>query len=244
MCWKHYKIVFSATDSNICMVTNKYHFPKTDSFSENARFFPSEHNSVCLVFPKKRFLQKTSFLFTTTQKTIFLKKSMFEFVHLFSFSFSNIKKAEQMHSFFRKPFCWHPDNQQKKRAPTHYSCFLNAPNTTKFGGKQANKSWPIFDATYICCRVKTWSKIWPFLSQNLVQGCVKTWSKIFCLFSQCYSFGGDFQKSPIACRGVIVFCLRVVRVSAKGFSKERVHFSAFFMLEKRREKMNKSKNKS
>ena len=58
------------------------------------------------------------------------------------------------------------------------------------GGKKPQKSKKtiyIYIYTYICCRVKTWSKICLFLSQNLVQ--------VFSFFSFFV-----FQKSSSFCR--------------------------------------------
>ena len=99
-------------------------------------------------FSKKwQFYKKKTFFFTTTQKTlffwVFFEIFFFHFFHVFSFSFSNIKKTKTKSAhFFSKTLFLTPWQTAKKyfRTPTHYLCFLRYPkNTIKLGKNKQKK---------------------------------------------------------------------------------------------------------
>ena len=90
--------------------------------------------------------KKNIFLHNHPKNTIFLGffwNCLFPFFHVFSFSFSNIKKTKTKSAhFFSKTLFWHLDKLPKKyfRTPTHYLCFLRYPrNTIKLGKNKQKK---------------------------------------------------------------------------------------------------------
>ena len=106
----------------------KDHFPKTDSFNENAGFFSFRTQIVCAylknaISAKEHPPKKHNF----SVFVYFYKFFVFHVFHIFSFSFFSIERQKQeVHTCFWKPLFWHPDKLPKKyfHTPTHYLCFF------------------------------------------------------------------------------------------------------------------------
>ena len=136
----------------------KYHFPKTDSCNENAHLFFTFRTQIVFAYFSKKwhfYKKKTSFLHKHPKNTIFLGffwNFLFPFFHVFSFSFSNIKKTKTKSAhFFSKTLFLTPWQTAKKLFSHPYTLFVffKIPKKHyKTGEKQAKKNLgPSFDAT-------------------------------------------------------------------------------------------------
>ena len=126
-CWTPFFVVFGDFE----WAPKMDHFPKTDSYNENARFFCTFRTQIVFAyFLKHAILTKKTFFFTTPKKHCFF---LVFFFFLFSFSmfssflfwFIQHKKGQKqkMHFIFSKPFFWRPDKLPKNLfAPLHTIC--------------------------------------------------------------------------------------------------------------------------
>ena len=131
-------------------------YSKTDSCNENVRFFTFRTQIVFAYFSKMPFLQKTLFFVHNHPKTLFFwpffEIFVFHVFHMFSFSFSNIKKTKTKSAhFFSKTLFLTPWQTAKNyfRTPTHYLCFFKITKKHYKIGKKPSKQnlGPSFDAT-------------------------------------------------------------------------------------------------
>ena len=183
------------------MGTKKDHFPKTESCNENARFFHLPNtNIVCLVFVKMSFLQKISFLFTTTPKFIFwaflkLSFSMFFIFSLFLSPTSKKRQKQKVHIFFRIPFFtpWQTAKNIFLHTYTLFVFFKMPQNTLKLG----KTSKTILDQAL----TQPWTKLW--LKKT------KSWTKFWLYNTYKYIHIYIHTCSPDVlehCIAILAFC--------------------------------------
>ena len=114
-------------------------------------FFRLPKTNSVLQFLKKCLLSKITLLFPTTQKAQFFC-FLFEVVllhvfHLFSFSFSSIKRQNKECIFLSKTPFWHPDNLQTKISSDPHTLFVISKYPEKhykIGENRQKYSWTNF----------------------------------------------------------------------------------------------------
>ena len=145
-------------------------FPKQIVATKMRTFLTFRTQIVLANFSKKwHFYKKGPFVHNHPKNTIFLGcfwNVCFPFFHVFSFSFSNLKKTKTKSAhFFSKTLFWQPDKLPKNyfHAPTLF-VFLRYPkNTIKLGKPAKTNLGPSFDATLdqvLTQKPKSWTKFW------------------------------------------------------------------------------------
>ena len=132
-----------------CMVTKKYHFPRTDSCNEKCAFSTFRKQTVFAYFSQSHFCVKRKLLSPTTEKTLFLLFFLCNvpfpcFSYFLFFFLQHEKDKNQKRTFF--PFLDTRQPAKKTFSHPYTPCvILRYPkNTVKLVKDSKNKSWTNF----------------------------------------------------------------------------------------------------